>query len=86
MGLLQFVWPDWLWSGGDEVGNETEQMWESFPRAGLTCHSKEPRFYHLCVGGSLQILMGFALSVNGFIYRDISQSHGDRMKGLCSFI
>lgn len=86
MDLLQFVWPDWLWSGGDEVGNETEQMWESYPRAGLKCHSKELGFYHLCVGGSLQILMGFALSVNGFTYRDISQSHSDRMKRLCSFI
>lgn len=63
------------------MGNESEQMWGSYPRAGLKCHSKDPGFYHLCIGGSLQISMEFALSVNGFIYRDISQSHGDGGEG-----
>lgn len=34
-------------------------------RTGLKHHSREFEFYHLCVGGSLQILMEFALSING---------------------
>ena len=31
----------------------------------LKCHSREPEFYHLCGGGSLQILTEFGLSING---------------------
>lgn len=63
----------WRWFGGDRVGDENEHVGKPYHRAGLKCCSKNFGFYHLCVGGLLQILMEFVLSINGCIYL----SHGD---------
>lgn len=59
MELLEFVRLGWTWFRGDGMGDEAEEMGKSYYRVGLKGHSKESGFYHLCVGGSLQMLIGF---------------------------
>lgn len=55
---LDLVWKRW-------IGDEVEPMRKSYQRTRLKWHSREPEFYHLCVGGLLQTLMEFDLFISG---------------------